>query len=278
MVKKLNQKGSALAIVLFVLIIMLLLAVTLNQIMIGQLRAVNNSGDVFVAQNYARLALLDAESTVYNFDVAKGLESMSVTERNTAVTNAMPASGTCNANGWCYKSIAIGALRNSDPAWQPWVLSENAGASLFPCSSYTVSKNGSNNAIPLMDEKSSMLTAANLYNTGDSFLCSQPRYIMEVLQLDFRGYIPSGHVAGAIEQNNGRFMISFIDNGSITTRSARLYRVTVRAFGKNGDTRALLQEVLAVAESSNSRSITGDDTTANIPAHNIMVISTRWLN
>lgn len=277
MVKKLNQKGSALAIVLFVLIIMLLLAVTLNQIMIGQLRAVNNSGDVFVAQNYARLALLDAESTVYNFDVAKGLESMSVTARNTAVTNAMPASGTCNANGWCYKSIAIGGLRNSDPAWQPWGLSENAGASLFPCSSYTVSKNGSNNAIPLMDEKSSMLTAAKLYNTGDNSLCSQPRYIMEVLQLDFRGYIPSGNIAGTIEQNNAAFMTPFAAV-SPAVRSARLYRVTVRAFGKNGDTRALLQEVLAVAESSNSRSITGDNTTANIPAHNIMVISTRWLN
>ena len=90
-------RGSALAIVLFVLVIMLLLAVTLNQIMIGQLRAVNNSNDVLLAQNYARLALLNAEATVYNFDVARGFEANSVDSRNTILTAAMPASGSCNA-------------------------------------------------------------------------------------------------------------------------------------------------------------------------------------
>ncbi len=267
-------RGSALAIVLFVLVIMLLLAVTLNQIMIGQLRAVNNSNDVLLAQNYARLALLNAEATVYNFDVARGFEANSIDSRNTILTAAMPTSGSCNSSGWCYKSITSGNIRNSDPAWQPWTLSEIAGPSLFPCRSYTASKNGSNNDVPLIDEK---LTTAPIYNTGDSSLCAQPRYIMEALQLDFRGQIAAGQadpVQGVIAQNNRTSIRSFQANDA-GQRSARVYRITVRAFGKNGDTRVTLQETVAIMQNSQNRNV-GD--AVNIPAHNIIPLSVRWLN
>lgn len=267
-------RGSALAIVLFVLVIMLLLAVTLNQIMIGQLRAVNNSNDVLLAQNYARLALLNAEATVYNFDIARGFEANSVDSRNTILTAAMPASDSCNASGWCYKSIAYGSIRNSDPAWQPWTLSESGSLSDFPCSSYTVSKNGTKNSLPLIDKK---LTTAPVYDTGDSSLCAQPRYIMEPLQLDFRGQIAAGQVdpvQGLIAQNNRTSIRTFQSNDA-GQRSARVYRITVRAFGKNGDTRVTLQETVAIMQNSQNRNV-GD--TVNIPAHNIIPLSVRWLN
>ena len=279
-----SSRGNALALVLFALSLMLLLAVTLNQVIITQQRGLNNSTDYQLAQNYAKAAMLDAESVVYNFDSSAALEAAT-----TAVARyTILSSGTydidngttsCNSSGvklgWCYNPLGSDP-RNSDPSWQPWTITENAASSLYPCNSYSPSKSGANNAVPLIDEKSSLVTA-HVYSTGDTSLCDQPRYIMEPINLFYTGRMASGLVfgeeSGGITQANGVNMILY-KKGTNAVNAARLYRITVRAFGRNGNTRVTLQEIVAIANNSNLRGI-GDS--ANIPAHNIIPISMRWI-
>lgn len=288
MVNKSLKSGSVLAIILFILVIMLLLAVTLNQIMVGQMRAINNSSDVMLAQNYAKLALLAAEQTVYDFDDAAKLDNKTPTERYNDVLNKsgstynIVTNGTsCNAGGiragWCYKALTA-VPHNSDPTWQPWLESEEVTMGAFPCSSYTASKNANDkNYIPKIDEKFTSAVGVQVYNSGNTSLCAQPRYIIEPLQLDFRGFLAPGQstnpIRGKITQNNGVTLWAY-ESASSNATSSRLYRITVRAFGKNGDTRVTLQEIVVIANNTKYRNV---DDSNNLPAHNITPLSLRWL-
>jgi Tfp pilus assembly protein PilX len=276
---------------------MLLMSVTLHQLVSGRQRAMNNYADHELAQNYAKLALLDAEQTVYNFDLGAGLEtneSASAHYRrllNNATYNIITNGSVCNINGttikgWCYSAIPNDPLSNSNPAWRPWESAENAGTSLLPCGSYTPSKTGSVNNVPLIDEKSTFV-AAHVFDSGDTSLCSQPRYIMEPLNFAFAGNIRKGQSVesnlGNVFQNNGESFLMYRRNESaITVSYARLYRITVRAFGRNGDTRVTLQEVVAIANNSVSRyskdSAANCTISNNCPAHDIIPLSVRWIS
>lgn len=284
--RKSAAKGSAFAIVLFVLALMLLMSLTLHQLVIERQRAMNNYSDRELAQNYAKLALLDAEQTVYFFDWGAGLEtneSASAHYRrllNSATYNIISNGSGCNSagtsttKGWCYSAIPNDPPNNSNPAWHPWEVESAENLVTPPCRSYTPASN-----VPLIDKKSTDV-AAHVFQSNDSTLCSQPRYLMEPLNLAFTGKIEIGQTiddnVGSVTQNNGTVVWMYSRAGGVVTVPyARLYRITVRAFGRNGDTRVTLQEIVAIANNSNLRNI-GD--AGNIPAHDIVPLSVRWID
>lgn len=85
---------------------------------------------------------------------------------------------------------------------------------LKPCdSSSLVTVINGQNALPLIDDRSNRFSFS--YVTGDNTVCHQPNYFIELMNTNFSG------LTGV--------------NG------ARLYRVTARAYGRNGNTQATQQ-------------------------------------
>lgn len=258
---KTNKKfagGTALAMTLLALAMMVLLVAGLNQVVVTQQKSAANNADYLMAQNYAQMALLDAEFTVRTFDYAHNMENKDFAARIYEESHVVTVNNTCESSGWCYSG--------SGQAWQPW--ESTSLNSVAPCNSYTA-KSGYQ---PMLNDKLSSFT--NLYNTGDASLCIQPRYIMEMLNPNFigRSNLANNNVAGAgqeggsITQANGA-LLQIYKNGTNALPSGRLYRITVRAFGKNGNTRVTLQEYLVITTRNG----------ATVSSSDIIPLSVRWL-
>ncbi len=258
---KTNKKfagGTALAMTLLALAMMVLLVAGLNQVVVTQQKSAANNADYLMAQNYAQMALLDAEFTVRTFDYAHNMENKDFAARIYEESHVVTVNNTCESSGWCYSG--------SGQAWQPW--ESTSLNSVAPCNSYTA-KSGYQ---PMLNDKLSSFT--NLYNTGDASLCIQPRYIMEMLNPNFigRSNLANNNVAGAgqeggsITQANGA-LLQIYKNGTNALSSGRLYRITVRAFGKNGNTRVTLQEYLVITTRNG----------ATVSSSDIIPLSVRWL-
>lgn len=261
MAMKTNKKfagGTALAMTLLALAMMVLLVAGLNQVVVTQQKSAANNADYLMAQNYAQMALLDAEFTVRTFDYAHNMENKDFAARIYEESHVVTVNNTCESSGWCYSG--------SGQAWQPW--ESTSLNSVAPCNSYTA-KSGYQ---PMLNDKLSSFT--NLYNTGDASLCIQPRYIMEMLNPNFigRSNLANNNVAGAgqeggsITQANGA-LLQIYKNGTNALSSGRLYRITVRAFGKNGNTRVTLQEYLVITTRNG----------ATVSSSDIIPLSVRWL-
>jgi type IV pilus assembly protein PilX len=258
---KTNKKstGTALAMTLLALAMMVLLVAGLNQVVVTQQKSAANKADYLMAQSYAQMALLDAESTVRTFDYTNNMENKDFAAR-TYVESHITTNNTCNSSGWCYSS--------SGQSWQPWLVVDTAANVVAPCNSYTESA-----MVPVIDEYASFVKAQN-YASGDSSLCSQPRYIMEMLNPNFIGrsnltnniIAGAGQESGNITQANGA-LLQIYKNGTNALPSGRLYRITVRAFGKNGNTRVTLQEYLVITTRNGATVSTSD----------IIPLSVRWL-
>ncbi len=234
---------------------MLLLLYALNQLLLAQERGVSNYLDRELAINYAQLALLDAEVQVYQLDLEYGLEHPSNYRCNTSALyslaynryklvscpdidkNLVAYGKSCNKgnlrSGWCYAPVFDDSYREN-PSFRPW-LEETQLNIIAPCPSYITRKRNGVMHIPWIDIFDSPY--AHIYATGDISLCANPRYMLEIIDLDY-------HLA--------KF------------NSARLYRITVRAFGKNGNTRVTVQEYLAIAMAESA-------------SLSILPLSIRWL-
>lgn len=257
-----KNSGSALAMSLLALAMMLLLVSGLNQVVVTQQKSAANNADYLVAQNYAQMALLGAESTVRSFDYTNNMENKDFAARN-YVESHITTNNTCNSSGWCYSSLG--------QAWQPWLKVDTAANIVAPCNSYSESA-----MVPIIDEYASFVKAQS-YNSGDVSLCSQPRYMMELINPNFMGRsnLTDNNIAGAgqergnITQSNGATFVVY-KNGDLNLAhqpSGRLYRITIRAFGKNGNTRVTLQEYLVVTTRNG----------ATISTSDIIPLSIRWL-
>jgi len=114
-------------------------------------------------------------------------------------------------SGTAYTGFCSSA--NADNGYsEPWL--RVSDSSVSPCTgSYrlqTVDSKG-NNLLPILDNTDKGKEHWSIsYDTGNTSLCAQPRYMLELLDYDF-------NITGI-------------------TKSARLYRVTSRAFGTNGTT------------------------------------------
>lgn len=254
-----NVNGSALTILLLIISMMLLTLLTLNKVLISQERAINNYTDYELAENTAQRALLIAESQVLDFDVNNHLESTSIDARIYLESHITP-NNTCNNNGWCY---------SSSKGWTPWTQTDISNKK--PCNSYSISKTQNNvNQLPWIDQATSSSNKFQLYQTKD-LLCSAPRYMLEFINPNFIGHFvvsqdDRNEESGYITQLNGVQVLMY-KSGREPLPTARLYRITVRAFGKNGNTRVMLQEYVAITHRSNN-SVTSSD---------IVPISIRWL-
>jgi Tfp pilus assembly protein PilX len=311
--KSKRQDGMILAIVLLCVSIMVLMIYVLSQIVVNQQKSTNNYADIKIAENYAKAAMFEAESRVYYFDagqytmaglsvsndLTKNLESPTATCCNVSNGNILARrllvlknmSGsvdlttlgqTCNTGnaykGICYKTIGYGTAivatsGNSDQSWQPWTLSING--TVKPCSTYTAT------SIPMIED--STYRYSWRYSTGNSSLCSDPRMIVEPISLDFHGnYALSGtspvYESDTLTQNNLANITLYqvnTDSGVNTILSPRLYRITVVAFGRNGDTKVTLQELVLINNYDSDLRFSGDIAT-NL-AQRIIRISTRWI-
>lgn len=264
MVKDLSkQNGTALAMTLMALALMVILVLTMNKLGASYAKSISNSSDYDLAQNYAKSAMLAAEATVLTFDNNAGLQNpagggtlvarrYAILSQTSGTYNVESSGATCNMSaggvrqGWCYQSAGVGSDFAQNTNFFPWTLT--AANLTAPCNSYTASSGN----LPILDDKTNRLGIT--FNTNDSSLCVQPRYIIEPISLNYVG-------GGAnIIQGNGATLV--ID----TLQSARIYRITVRAFGRNGDTRVTLQEYVAIYTA------TGVNASSNI-----IPLSMHWL-
>lgn len=308
-----RQEGMILAIVLLCVSIMVLMIYVLSQIVVNQQKSTNNYADIERAENYAKAAMFAAESRVYYFDAGqyasaglsvsndstKNFESPtaaccnsgsgSIITRRVSVLKNMPGSvdltalgQTCNVGnaykGICYKAIGYGTTivasnSNSDQSWKPWTLTPSGVVK--PCSTY----NSTN--IPMIDD--STYRYSWRYSTSDSSLCSDPRMIVEPISLDYHGkYALSGgspvYESDTLIQNNlSSITLYKVDtsNNNVLILSPRLYRITVVAFGRNGDTKVTLQELVLINNYNSNLRFDGDSS-GNL-THRIIRVSTRWL-
>lgn len=248
--------GSALAMTLLVLGMMVTLLLVLNRLVVNYQRAAANVGDYELAQNVARMALLSAESTVYNFDMNAGMESLTATARLSQL--ALISNNSCNNQGWCF---------SRDKTWQPWLQTSTATNPV--CSSYAVSKSGSATVLPWLDQATGNFVAY----ASNLVLCGQPRYIMELVTPSFSGQQVRNQAYGQLTQLNGASLRLY--DAILGAAPARLYRITVRAFGRNGNTRVMLQEYVVIVGNSQLRT---SDEVINQQNHHIIPISIRWLH
>lgn len=244
---------------LMALALMVTMILTMNKLALSYTKSASNSSDYDLAQNYARAAMLAAEATVLAFDNAAALQSPAVplaTSRHTILSsgafNVESNGATCNMSaggvrqGWCYQSAGVANNFAQSSNFFPWTLT--AAGLDAPCNSYTA-KSGN---LPILDDRTNKFGIA--YNSGDTSLCVQPRYIIEPISLHYLG---GG--TNILQANGGLLNID-------ANQSARVYRITVRAFGRNGDTRVTLQEYVAIYTAIG----------VNVSS-NIIPLSVRWL-
>lgn len=323
-----KSKGMILAVVMMFLSIMLLLIYVLAQSITGMQRSISNYSDMSMAQNYALDTMLYAESVVYQFDLQNKLEdppvncqtagdSLSRQQNNlrgascialrraytlqklAGSINLMTDGSKCNQGnnykGFCYKRITgVGSQQDtsfdSDVSWQPWAINGGFDKIAAPCDTFI----RSSSAIPMIDDKTSSYSI--LYNVNNKTLCNSPRYIIEPINLDYRGNYVIGEEfgSGIIAQRNDATMQLYkiskdkkysynIDMESMpVVNSGRLYRITAVAYGRSGSTRAMLQEVVLInnyvadPDLQDNKRVKEYDTPNNF-VYRIVRLSSRWL-
>lgn len=319
-----NQRGSVLAIVLLCLSVMLVMIYVLAQVVMTQQKSTVNYADIKLAENYARAAMYQAEKRVYK-EIGERIENPSITCEDSVrllsgnhngasclmlrrgailkkfgndMTDITAKGETCNSGensvyrGYCYKpSGNSGVIYNSDQTWRPWELT----GGVKPCDSY------SSTPVPLIDDKRSRYSIP--YDANDKSLCANPRYMIEPINLDFRGkYVKRTDALGGESdvfiQNNLASMNTYnIDEAlnynydsndnqfpsknnltMLKIISPTLYRITVVAFGKSGDTKVTLQEIVMIDDyTSNTVYPRISDDTSKNEAYRIVRVSTRWI-
>lgn len=347
-----KAQGSVLAIVLISISIMLLMIYVLAQLTTSQQKSSSNYMDMKLAENYARIALLQAESQAYMFDLRmNNLESMSTIVASNGetrcdnaakkisllftdispfdslkkvascqnilrigeITNNFPNFVTdgskCNSGnpslvGVCYKRIDKKDYTfNSDYTWHPWEESVPASVTSAskPCNTYSdknltmldANDSTNSNAKPLFARE------VNVYSAS---ICANPRFIIEPINFDFRGkYIDSYKESDGVQdhtfesdlftQLNGTTMLMYKMNTESNTvygsevesdpnvNSVRLYRITAKGYGRNGDSRAILQEIIMIDGFDNDNSyprVKYHDHPQNL-AYRIVRLSIRWI-
>lgn len=324
--KQQKNSGMVLAMVLMCLSIMTVLIYGLSQMTASQQRSASNYVDMKIAENYAKAALFDAESHAYIFDLDNQLESpliscgdavkalggtpsdylganclslrrgwklQNLNDGSNILTNGATCNNGGSNKGICFNnnlSLTAGVndiVFDSDMAWHPWA--ESGGVA--PCKTYS-------RDIPLwIDDKDSNYSIS--YPINDKNVCAMPRYMIEPINLDFRGtHVTAPPIMNVtyesdvlVQKNNAKFTLYKMsesrslayNEGGVEASiplipSARLYRLTVVAFGHNGNTRVMVQEIIAVSNFTPDafEKRESKDTEDNF-AYRIQRISTTWI-
>lgn len=269
-----KNTGSTLAIVLMFLALMLMLVLGLHHNTMMQIHSVANYTDYDLATNYAKDALLDAEKKIMQLQCANTsgeydclamdkvtsidpsfecIGANSVTNlrlckfKNLSINglklNALTSGASCNKSNTALKGFCIVADSSSNPQnvvnKKLFTKIDNV-SNKEPCATYTKDSAG----ISWLDYKDNSYTIS--YQTANSLLCAQPRYMIEVLNLDFHGgevNESNYYLATPLSQDKGVILAGSNESGIIIP-SGIIYRITARAFGKNGNTRVTMQEYL----------------------------------
>ena len=303
--KQQKNSGMVLAMVLMCLSIMTVLIYGLSQMTASQQRSASNYVDMKIAENYAKAASFDAESHAYIFDLDNQLESPLISCGDAVKALGGTPSDYLGANclslrrGWKLQNLNDGSnnlsltagvndiVFDSDMAWHPWA--ESGGVA--PCKTYS-------RDTPLwIDDKDSNYSIS--YPINDKNVCAMPRYMIEPINLDFRGtHVTAPPIMNVtyesdvlVQKNNAKFTLYKMsesrslayNEGGVEASiplipSARLYRLTVVAFGHNGNTRVMVQEIIAVSNFTPDafEKRESKDTEDNF-AYRIQRISTTWI-
>lgn len=320
---KSNQKGSVLAIVLMCLSVMLIMTYALSGVVANNYKSVINYSDIKISENYARVAMFQAESIAYDFDLENNMESPNVScevaastlkglttndYNNLDCTNIRRAwalnnlinkqklnnktGGLCNFDdplykGFCYQSLDNSDDFNSSSSFQPWTISDEAIEA--PCDSFTKPLTG----MTILDDKKSRYSIS--YDVNNKSLCANPRILIEPINLNFKGNYnlvkdkTELYESNSFTQANNSFITIYkakqesyfnFKDGSVADTpiipSARLYRLTVEAFGKSGSSKVIYQEIILVNGFSGSELRSPKDTVSN-KAFRVIRMSNKWI-
>lgn len=197
--------------------------------------------DHSLAVHYSQLALIQAEQDIYhlecpNNNCANGFANLKITECQQYKTLAQKKSCALNI---MYGITINAAFCNRGNQWHGFcgnfqnnILIAKNNLSYWqiktddtpPCEFYSniISSSGKFQ-VPLIDDKNNTYTRS--FETSNHLLCAQPRYMIEFIDLDYQALI-----AG----NNDR-----VTHGT-------LYRITTRAFGRNGSIKNTIQEYVVI--------------------------------
>jgi|GEM_PF-5763592 len=221
-----KNNGIALITVLSLLVFMAVLLYGLASLTTVVQSDVTKKNDIILARTYANNAIFDSQqgalAMIVTFDQAtftnygnKSLESMTPAER-LVVKNAFfrdacqggPTVGPAGFNkGLCATESAINNYS------LPLLRVDTAAVNPCDSTSFQTVLGSGQNALPIIDDKTSRYSFT--YVTGDNTVCHQPNYTIELMNTEFQ--IPD------------------------YVNRARLYRVTARAYGRNGNTQATQQ-------------------------------------
>lgn len=211
-----KSEGFILATIIVFLLFMLFMVLGSARLGILTQKYNGNTNDLSLAQNLANQAIFDSQN---------GAIKQIKTESN-------PASFTAGCiNGLCTAPVSPSY---SIPLYRAATLS--AGEQK-PCATYTLSNTANGvAAIPLIDidNASGNGVYAVTYNSGRSDICAQPRYQIELLTDTF-------HLDTSAAN-------AYVSGG-------RLYRVTSRGYGRNGNTQATRQAYFYVVCPNNVCSV-----------------------
>ncbi len=225
-----KQQGFILSFVLLLLIFIAIVLYGLAQLALVSQSDVGGKKDLLLARQYAQVTIFDGvngavgkilafESVDFRASIGVNsgttLETLSLTDRikvkNAYFTNSClnAVGGSMFSKGLCTNVENLDATNYYSHAWL-----RASSAVTKPCTTYSKTSVASNaDDLPLLDDANSRYSF--LDTVSNMHLCTQPRFIIEMLNPSFS--IPS-----------------VVDN-------ARLYRVTSRAFGVNGNSIATTQ-------------------------------------
>lgn len=243
-----QRQGFILATIIVFLLFMLFMVLGSIRLGIFTQKYSGNSSDLALAQNLANQAIFDSNAgalrTILDFEENSAWggidceqlrpELMAADQRKICLAQYFANSCTNSLapikfqKGLCAPPVATSFSL-------PLLRSSSLDAAQYkPCATYTLTNVASGTAtIPLIDinDNNGNAVFAFTYNSGFNNLCSQPRFQIELLNDDFQ-------IATSVN--------------SYYVSGARLYRVTSRAFGRNGNTQASRQAYFYLTCPNNS--------------------------
>lgn len=235
------SRGNTIIIVLIIVAVISSLSSVLSKILSYLQNSSTTLIDHSLAVHYSQLALTQAEQDIYhlecpdnncangfaNIKIAQCQQYGSIAQNRTCALNTMYGitlnAGICNRgnqwHGFCGNFQNNILFSKNNPSY--WQIKADATP---PCEFYSnnISTSGKFE-IPLIDDRNNNYTRR--FETYNQLLCAQPRYMIEFIDLDYQTLMPGS------------------DN---TITHGTLYRITARAFGRNGNIKNTIQEYLVI--------------------------------
>ncbi|AUR53014.1 pilus assembly protein [Aquella oligotrophica] len=188
--------------------------------------------DIILARTYANAAIFDAESgavaRIRTFESSQfPIPTNMTNESRISVRNRYFTNNCINNQGMAGFTKGLCSAESADNGYSMPLLRLGTDV-VRACTSGSIGTVISGqNALPLIDDRTSRFSFT--YETGDATICHQPNYIIELINTNF----------------------NIVVNG-ISVSGARLYRVTAKAFGRNGNTQAIAQAYFYAGRNNNT--------------------------